>query len=41
VEKAYEGRAGLLVYARVDAVFDDLRSEPRFQEIMSRLSAAR
>jgi serine/threonine protein kinase/tetratricopeptide (TPR) repeat protein len=36
-EKAYEGRAGLLVYANVDAVWDDLRSEPRFREIVKRI----
>lgn len=34
LEKAYEVRTGLLVYARVDSVFDDLRSDPRFQEIV-------
>lgn len=34
LEKAYEGRTGLLVYARVDSIFDDLRSDPRFQEIV-------
>jgi serine/threonine protein kinase/TolB-like protein/tetratricopeptide (TPR) repeat protein len=40
-EKAYEGRAGLLVYANVDAVWDDLRSEPRFQEILRRIGIPR
>jgi TolB-like protein/Tfp pilus assembly protein PilF len=34
LEKAYEGREGLLVYAKVDAVWDDLRREPRFQKIV-------
>lgn len=34
LEKAYEVRTGLLVYARVDSIFDDLRSDPRFQEIV-------
>ena len=34
LEKACEFRSGLIVYARVDSVFDDLRSDPRFQEIV-------
>ena len=37
LEKAYDGKAGLLVYANVDSVWDDLRSEPRFQEIVRRV----
>lgn len=37
LEKAYEGRTGLLVYARVDSVFDDLRSDPRFQDLIARI----
>jgi hypothetical protein len=32
---------GLLVYARVDAVWDDLRSEPRFQEIVRNVGIPR
>ena len=36
LEKAYQGRSGLLVYARVDSVFDDLRSDRRFQELIRR-----
>ncbi|MGH9201272.1 MAG: hypothetical protein ACRD2A_08560, partial [Vicinamibacterales bacterium] len=36
LEKGYHGRAGLLVYARIDSVFDDLRSDRRFQELISR-----
>jgi TolB-like protein/Tfp pilus assembly protein PilF/predicted Ser/Thr protein kinase len=37
LEKAYAGRVGLLVYARVDSVFDDLRADPRFQEVVRKL----
>jgi eukaryotic-like serine/threonine-protein kinase len=37
LEKAYAGRVGLLVYARVDSVWDDLRADPRFQEIVRRV----
>src|SRR5688500_2086659 len=37
LEKAYEGREGLLVYAKVDAVWDDLREEPRFRELVRKM----
>jgi hypothetical protein len=37
LEKAYSGRAGLIVYARVDSVWDDVRADPRFQEIVRRV----
>jgi hypothetical protein len=41
LEKAYEGRAGLLVYAKVDAVWDDLREGPPFQDILRRVGIPR
>jgi TolB-like protein/Tfp pilus assembly protein PilF len=41
LEKAYEGRVGLLVYARVDAVWDDLRPDPQFQDLNRRLGMTR
>jgi hypothetical protein len=37
LEKAYQGRSGLLVYAKVDSVWDDLRSDPRFQDLIKRI----
>ncbi|MGH9317766.1 MAG: hypothetical protein ACRD1P_11765, partial [Thermoanaerobaculia bacterium] len=37
LEKAYSGRVGLLVYARVDSVWDDLRSDLRFQDLVRRI----
>jgi len=39
LEKAYEGRVGLLVYAGVDTVWDTLRPDPRFQKIVRKLGA--
>jgi serine/threonine-protein kinase len=41
LEKAYQGRTGLLVYAGVDSVWDDLRAEPRFQEVVKKIGAPR
>ena len=37
LEKAYEGRAGLLVYVGVDSVWDDLRSDKRFREVVRKI----
>jgi TolB-like protein/tetratricopeptide (TPR) repeat protein len=37
LEKAYVGRVGLLVYAGVDSVWDDLRPDPRFQDVVRRI----
>jgi len=37
LEKAWEGRAGLLVYARADANWDGLRSNPRFQDLVRKI----
>jgi serine/threonine-protein kinase len=37
LEKAYEERAGKLVYLNVERGFDPLRAEPRFREIVRKL----
>jgi serine/threonine-protein kinase len=37
LEKAFEERAGRLVYLRVERAFDPLRSDPRFQRLVERL----
>jgi hypothetical protein len=37
LERAYEGRTGLLVYLNVDSVWDDLRPDPRFQDLVKRI----
>jgi serine/threonine protein kinase/Tfp pilus assembly protein PilF len=34
IEKAYEERAGLLVYLKVEPMFDPIRSDTRFQRVM-------
>jgi hypothetical protein len=37
LEKAYEERAGRLVYLKVLRAFDPLRSDPRFEDLVRRL----
>jgi len=36
-ERAYEERRGWVVYVNVNAIFDPLRSEPRFQALVERM----
>ena len=37
LEKSYQERAGLLVFLKVEPIFDPLRSDPRFAELLRRL----
>lgn len=37
LKQAYEERAVLLQWLKVDPIFDDLRSDPRFQELLQRV----
>jgi TolB-like protein/cytochrome c-type biogenesis protein CcmH/NrfG len=38
LETAYEQRGDWMVFLKVDPVFDDLRSDPRFQDLMRRMN---
>ena len=38
LEKAYQQRAEWMVILKVDACFDDLRADPRFQELLRRMN---
>jgi TolB-like protein/DNA-binding winged helix-turn-helix (wHTH) protein len=37
LERAYEARSDLLVFVRVDPIWDDLRADPRFQDLLRRI----
>ena len=38
LEKAYEDRIGRLVFLNVEPIFDSLRSDPRFQDLLRRMN---
>jgi hypothetical protein len=37
LEKSYDNRDFMLPFVNVDPIYDDLRSEPRFQAVMRRM----
>jgi adenylate cyclase len=37
LNKAYEDRAGWIIYLKVEPIFDPLRSDPRFAELVGRM----
>jgi serine/threonine-protein kinase len=37
LKKAYEDRAGWIIYLNVEPLFDPLRSDPRFAELVRRM----
>jgi serine/threonine-protein kinase len=37
LEKSYEERYGILVYLRVEPLFDSLRADPRFEDLLRRI----
>ena len=38
LEKAYEAREYALIYIKMEFLFGNLRSDPRFQELMRRMN---
>jgi hypothetical protein len=40
LEKTYQERHGILVYLKVEPLFDDLRSDPRLISMLERMNLA-
>jgi hypothetical protein len=36
-QKAYEDRAGRIIYLKVVPIFDPVRSDPRFNDLITRM----
>jgi adenylate cyclase len=41
LEKAYQERSGLLVFLKVEPIFDSLRSDARFEDLLRRMGLSR
>jgi DNA-binding winged helix-turn-helix (wHTH) protein/TolB-like protein/predicted Zn-dependent protease len=41
LSKAYEQRAGWIIYLKVDPIFDSIRSDPRFTDLLGRMKFPR
>jgi len=38
LDRAYQERTSALIYLKIDRVYDDLRSDPRFDDLLHRMN---